>query len=67
MWLNTANTVQVPATTGWDAVISHNFGEHWRIAMNGYNLDNRLNYSNLFSDRVTPAVGSSFLANISAN
>ncbi|AFW00479.1 TonB-dependent receptor protein [Gluconobacter oxydans H24] len=53
MWLNAANTVRVPATTGWDAVISRNFRKHWRIAMNGYNLDNRLNCSNLFSDRAT--------------
>ncbi|MBM3097738.1 TonB-dependent receptor [Gluconobacter cerinus] len=67
VWLNAANTARVPATMEWDAVISHNFGKHWRIAMNGYNLDNRLNYSNLFSDRATPAVGRSFLANISAN
>jgi len=66
VWLNAANTARVPATMEWDAVISHNFGKHWRIAMNGYNLDNRLNYSNLFSDRATPSVGRSFLANISA-
>lgn len=66
VWLNAANTARVPATMEWDAVISHNFGKHWRIAMNGYNLDNRLNYGNLFSDRATPSVGRSFLASISA-
>ncbi|KXV47654.1 hypothetical protein AD945_09720 [Gluconobacter albidus] len=67
VYLNATNTGYVPATVEWDAVISHNFGKHWRVAMNGYNLDNRLNYSNLFSDRATPAVGRSFLFNLSAN
>ena len=67
VYLNAANTGWVPATVEWDAVVSHNFGKHWRVAMNGYNLDNRLNYSNLFSDRATPSVGRSFLFNLSAN
>ncbi|QHI95507.1 TonB-dependent siderophore receptor [Aristophania vespae] len=67
VWLNAPNTARVPATVDFDAVISHDFGDHWRIAMNGYNLANRLNYSNLFSNRVTPSLGRSFLFNLSAN
>lgn len=47
------------------AVVSHQFGPNWKIAMNGYNLANRLNYGNLFSNRVTPSVGRSFLFNLS--
>jgi len=66
VWLDAPNTERVPANVDFDAVVSHTIGKHWRIAMNGYNLANRLNYSNLFSDRVTPAIGRSFLFNISA-
>ncbi|WP_084711982.1 TonB-dependent receptor [Tanticharoenia sakaeratensis] len=64
-WLNAANTAYVPHTMEWDAVISHNIGKHWRFALNGYNLANRLNYSNLFSGRATPSTGRAFLGNLS--
>ncbi|WP_373865566.1 TonB-dependent receptor, partial [Acetobacter oeni] len=67
VWLDAANTERVPSTVEWDAMISHSFLKHWKVAMNGYNLSNRLNYSSLFSDRVTPAIGRSFLFNISAS
>ncbi|WP_040509661.1 TonB-dependent receptor [Gluconobacter morbifer] len=67
VWLDAANTARVPATVEWDAVISHNITKRWRVAMNGYNLDNRLNYGSLFSNRATPSIGRSFLFNISAN
>lgn len=64
-YLDAGNTAKVPYTMSWDAMISHNFAKHWRVALNGYNLTNRINYSNLFSDRVTPSVGRSFLGSIS--
>ncbi|MDF7674625.1 TonB-dependent receptor [Acetobacteraceae bacterium ESL0709] len=67
VWLDNGNTARVPATVDFDAMISHEFGNHWRLALNGYNLANRLNYSNLFTNRVTPAIGRSFLFNLSAN
>ncbi|NHO34117.1 TonB-dependent receptor [Acetobacter sp. LMG 1636] len=67
VWLDAANTERVPSMVEWDAMISHSFLKHWKVAMNGYNLSNRLNYSSLFSDRVTPSVGRSFLFNISAS
>lgn len=66
VWLDAANTARVPATVNFDAMISHAISKHWKIAMNGYNLGNRLNYSNLFSNRVTPSIGRSFLFNIAA-
>ena len=64
VWLDQANTARVPANVDFSAVISHNITEHWRLALNGYNLANRLNYSNLFSDRATPAVGRTFMGSI---
>ncbi|GBQ14548.1 TonB-dependent siderophore receptor [Komagataeibacter rhaeticus] len=66
VWLDQANTARVPATVEFDAMVSHHFDNHWKVAMNAYNLDNRLNYGSLFSNRVTPSIGRSFLFNISA-
>ncbi|MFW7267822.1 TonB-dependent receptor [Gluconacetobacter sp. Hr-1-5] len=66
VWLDAANTARAPSTVEWDAMISHSFLKHWRVQMNGYNLANRLNYSNLFSDRMTPSTGRAFLFNLSA-
>ncbi|GBQ91764.1 TonB-dependent receptor protein [Acetobacter nitrogenifigens DSM 23921 = NBRC 105050] len=65
VYLNAANTARVPHTMDWDAMISHNIGHRWRMALNGYNLTNRVNYSNLFSDRATPSVGRTFLGSLS--
>ncbi|QOF94897.1 TonB-dependent receptor [Novacetimonas hansenii] len=66
VWLDQANTARAPATVEFDAMVSHRFNNHWRMAMNAYNLDNRLNYGSLFSNRVTPSIGRSFLFNVSA-
>lgn len=66
VWVDAANTARVPANVEWDAMISHSFLNHWKVAMNGYNLDNRLNYGSLFSDRATPSMGRAFLFNLSA-
>lgn len=67
VWLNTPNTVRVPANLDFDAVISHRLGSHWKIALNGYNLANRLNYQSLFVNRATPTAGRTFLGQISLN
>ncbi|WP_254454847.1 TonB-dependent siderophore receptor [Acetobacter estunensis] len=67
VWLDAANTARVPANVTFDAMVSHTIGKHWRLAMNGYNLANRLNYSNLFTNRVTPSIGRSFLFNVAAS
>ncbi|RFD18864.1 TonB-dependent receptor [Komagataeibacter melaceti] len=66
VWLDQANTARVPATVEFDAMVAHRFNGNWKVAMNAYNLDNRLNYGSLFSNRVTPSVGRSFLFNVSA-
>ena len=67
VFLDPANTARVPANVEFDTVLSHQFGSHWKVAMNGYNLANRLNYGSLFSNRVTPSIGRSFLFNLSAS
>lgn len=67
VFLDTANTARVPANVEFDAVVSHHFDDHWKVSMNGYNLANRLNYGNLFSNRVTPSIGRAFLFNLAAS
>ncbi|AZV37729.1 TonB-dependent receptor [Komagataeibacter xylinus] len=66
VWLDQLNTNRAPATVEFDAMVAHHFNNNWKVAMNAYNLDNRLNYGSLFTNRVTPSVGRSFLFNISA-
>ncbi|MFW7269291.1 TonB-dependent receptor [Gluconacetobacter sp. Hr-1-5] len=65
VWLDAANTMRAPANLDFDAVLAHHFGEHWKIAMNGYNLANRLNYQSLFSNRATPTAGGTFMGQLS--
>ncbi|WP_018980157.1 TonB-dependent receptor [Saccharibacter floricola] len=65
VWLDNANTARVPANVEFDSMLSHRFNRHWSIALNGYNLSNRLNYNSLFSSYATPAPGRSFLGRIS--
>lgn len=67
VFLDNANTARVPANVEFDAVVSHRFDKHWKVTMNGYNLANRLNYGNLFSNRVTPSIGRAFLFNLAAD
>ncbi|MFT8674359.1 MAG: TonB-dependent receptor [Acetobacter sp.] len=67
VYLDPANTARVPANVEFDAVVSHHFDNHWKVTMNGYNLDNRLNYGSLFSNRVTPSIGRAFLFNVAAD
>ena len=68
VYLNAANTAEVPANFSLDALISHNFGERrqWRVAVNGYNLTNELNYDSLFGNRAIPSAGRTVLVSLSA-
>ncbi|WP_367160226.1 TonB-dependent receptor [Kozakia baliensis] len=66
IWLDATNTTHVPGNIEFDAVISHNITKRWKIALHDDNLDNRLNYDNLFSNRITPSISRSFLFNLSA-
>ena len=47
---------EVPSTFSLDALVSYETGR-WRIALNGYNLTDKLNYSQAFGNRATPAQG----------
>lgn len=64
VYLDNNNTTRVPANVDFDSVISHHFGRHWQVSLNGYNLANRLNYNSLFSGYATPAPGRTFLGRL---
>ncbi|MGE3936514.1 MAG: TonB-dependent receptor, partial [Rhodospirillaceae bacterium] len=56
VYLNAANTQQVPADVSFDALVAYQF-EHIRLAVNAYNLTDELNYSTIFGNRAVPAPG----------
>ena len=51
----------VPHTLSVDAVVAYEFGRY-RVALNATNLTNRLNYTQVFSNRAVPAAGRTFIA-----
>ena len=55
---------EVPHTLSLDAMIAYQIGET-RIALNAYNLTDRLNYSQVFANRGVPAPGRSFAVTLS--
>ncbi|MGE0119526.1 MAG: TonB-dependent receptor [Dongiaceae bacterium] len=65
-YLNAANTSEVPYNLSFDAMASYQLTEEVRVAINGYNLTNRLNYDGLFGNRVIPAAGRTVLLTVGA-
>jgi catecholate siderophore receptor len=61
VFLNNANTQEVPANLSFDAMVSHQLGPHFRAQFNAYNIGNALNYDTLFANRVTPSPGRTFV------
>ncbi|MDR3508620.1 MAG: TonB-dependent receptor [Caulobacteraceae bacterium] len=53
----------VPETISLDAVVAYEFGRY-RIALNGSNLTDRLNYSQVFANRAVPAAGRTLIGTI---
>lgn len=51
---------QVPSAFSLDALIQYE-SKGWRVALNAYNLTNKLNYAQSFGNRATPAQGRTFL------
>jgi len=68
VFLDAANNVEAPANFSLDALVSHSFGERrqWRVAVNGYNLTNELNYDALFGNRAIPSAGRTVVFSLAA-
>ncbi len=63
VFLNAENTQITPSYTTFDALAAYTFGK-FRLAVNGYNLTNRLYYSQVNQNRVVPSAGRSFVASL---
>lgn len=61
VFLDSQNSQVAPSYVAVDGLLAYDFGKY-RIAINGYNLTNKLYYSQVNSSRVVPAAGRSFLA-----
>jgi catecholate siderophore receptor len=66
VYLNNTNTQMAPSYATFDALIGYNFG-NYRIAVNGYNLGDKLYYAQVNGGRVVPSAGRSVLVTFGAN
>jgi catecholate siderophore receptor len=55
---NSANQYVIPDLFSLDAMVSYEL-DGWRLAVNGYNLTDELNYDQSFNNRATPSAGRS--------
>ena len=60
-FVNAANSNEVPADISVDAVVSYQVTENFKLTLNGYNLFNRKNYPNLWSNRAVVSPGRTFI------
>lgn len=54
---------EIPDSFSLDAYVAWQVGD-WRVAVNGYNLTDRLNYSQAFGNRGVPAAGRTFILSL---
>ncbi|MER2537171.1 MAG: TonB-dependent siderophore receptor [Rhizobiaceae bacterium] len=59
VWLNSQNTSIAPENISWDALVSYE-RDNYRLALNVYNITDRLNYDQVFANRIIPSSGRSF-------
>ena len=64
-YTNTANTAIIPETFSLDALVSYQY-ENFRIALNGYNLTDELNYAAGWGNSAVPASGRTFVLTLGA-
>ncbi|MFC0284609.1 TonB-dependent receptor [Camelimonas abortus] len=65
-WADNANTARIPQTFSLDAMVAWKY-ENLRVAVNAYNLTDRVNYASAFNAaRAVPASGRTVLLSVSA-
>lgn len=62
---NNTNTSIIPDTFSLDALISYKY-DKYRVALNGYNLTDELNYASGWGNRAMPAPGRTFTLTVGA-
>jgi catecholate siderophore receptor len=58
-----ARIAEIPESLNFDGYVAWQVGRY-RLAVNGYNLGDRLNYSQVFGNRAVPAPGRTIIASI---
>lgn len=66
MYVNDTNTARVPFNLSWDARVAYEL-ENVSFAVNGYNLADRLNYDQTWTNRVVPGQGRTVLLTVGFN
>jgi catecholate siderophore receptor len=66
VYLNNTNTQVVPGYASFDALLGYNFGKY-RLAVNGYNLGDKLYYAQVNGGRVVPSAGRSVVVTLGAS
>ena len=61
--LTALRIAQVPENITADAFVSYR-RDDWRVSLNGYNLADRLNYTQVFGNRAVPAAGRTFIVSV---
>lgn len=56
---------EAPESLTFDAFVSYSRGP-WRLSVNGYNLADRLNYTQVFANRAAPAPGRTIIISLGA-
>ena len=64
--LTAAKLAEAPESVTLDAFVSYRRGP-WRFAVNGYNLADRLNYTQTFGNRATPMAGRTIIFSVGAS
>lgn len=59
---NAANTAEVPYDLSIDALISYQINDNLRVSLNGYNLGNRDNFTQIFGSRAVLSQGRTVIA-----
>jgi catecholate siderophore receptor len=67
VYLNAANTSEVPYTFSLDAFASHRLNDQLTIRVNGYNLTDNRNYAQLFGNRVVMGPGRAVTATVAVD
>ncbi|MBB5692226.1 TonB-dependent receptor [Muricoccus pecuniae] len=66
VFLDTANTAEVPSNFSLDALVQHKVNQNLTVRVNGYNLTNRTNYDGFFGNRAIVAAGRTVLVSVAA-
>lgn len=67
IYLNAGNTSEVPENLSLDAFVSHRINDNLTVRVNGYNLTDHRNYTQLFGNRAVMGPGRAVTATVAVN